>query len=124
MQIRTWMPSFTRFVSHRKRSGRWFRSCGRFRGKQGRGSREMKTARFILGAAMAVLCPAGSAQNVSAIAAIDPFIGAIETMKRSVVPLVCVAMNGTRPKILQRTGTAFFVSGAGDFVTAAHVILT
>lgn len=52
----------------------------------------------------------------------DPFIGAVETMKRSVAPVTCMVMQGSEAKILYYAGSAFFISGAGDFLTAAHVI--
>jgi hypothetical protein len=35
----------------------------------------------------------------------------------------CLAINSTESRILERIGSAFLVSGAGDFLTAAHVIL-
>jgi hypothetical protein len=53
----------------------------------------------------------------------DPFIEIVETMKHSVAPLACVAVNGAESKLLARRGTAFFVSTAGAFMTAAHVLL-
>ena len=83
----------------------------------------MKTAIPIFTAAMAVFCQAGSGQNAPAPAA-DRFIETIETMKHSVAPLVCLAVNDDRAKILKRPGSAFFISDAGEFLTAAHVILS
>jgi hypothetical protein len=65
----------------------------------------------------------GSGQNPPASAAGDPFIGAIETMKQSVARLACIAANGDESRTLDRPGSAFFLSRAGDFLTAAHVIL-
>jgi hypothetical protein len=53
----------------------------------------------------------------------DPFVGAIETMKHSVASLDCLEGSGTEAKIVERPGSAFLISEAGDFVTAAHVIL-
>jgi S1-C subfamily serine protease len=74
----------------------------------------MKTVMIIFAAALS-----HAGQNAPA----DPFIGAIENMKRSVAPLVCLDANGAHAKMLERAGTAFFVSGTGDFLTAAHVIV-
>jgi len=74
-----------------------------------------------------ILCPASLAQSswadVAPTTAVDPFIGTIETMKRSVGSVDCVRVDGADAEILQRAGTAFFISAAGDFLTAAHVIL-
>jgi len=53
----------------------------------------------------------------------DTFVHAIDVMKRSVAPIVCltVAADGTsRLDII--AGSAFFVSSTGSFVTARHVI--
>ena len=83
----------------------------------------MKTVIAILAAMTMSLCTAGNGQNVLATSATDPFIGAVETMKQSVASLDCIAANGAESKILERVGTAFFISRAGDFLTAAHVIL-
>ena len=54
----------------------------------------------------------------------DPFIAAIEAMSHSVASLDCLEMSGSQAKVLERVGSAFLVSGGGDFVTAAHVITT
>ena len=62
-------------------------------------------------------------QNAPVVSAMDPFIGIVETMKHSVAPLACVAVSGTESKFLARRGTAFFISTAGEFMTAAHVLL-
>lgn len=70
-----------------------------------------------------LLCPDSLAQSSPATVPVDPFIGAIETMKRSVISVDCVMVHGAEAEILQRAGSAFFISGAGDFLTAAHVIL-
>jgi S1-C subfamily serine protease len=70
-----------------------------------------------------ILCPDSLAQSAPAIFGVDPFIAAVETMKRSVVSVDCVMVHGAEAEILQRAGSAFFTSGAGDFLTAAHVIL-
>src|SRR5215831_4638599 len=84
----------------------------------------MNSAITILAAATALsVCTAGSGQNGSVVGAIDPFIGAVETMKHSVAPVTCVVVNGGESKLLARRGTAFFVSTAGEFITAAHVLL-
>ena len=52
----------------------------------------------------------------------DPFIGAIETVKRSVASLDCLSVSGSESRILERVGSAFLLSATGDFLTAAHVI--
>ncbi|HEY7388080.1 MAG TPA: trypsin-like peptidase domain-containing protein [Bryobacteraceae bacterium] len=72
-----------------------------------------------------VLLPyaAGFVQNSAKIAPADPFIGTIETMKRSIAPLTCVEQKGSRSNLLERTGTVFFVSSNGGFLTAAHALL-
>jgi hypothetical protein len=44
-------------------------------------------------------------------------------MKRSIAALDCMAVGSSEPKILERVGSAFLVSGAGDFLTAAHVVI-
>jgi V8-like Glu-specific endopeptidase len=74
-----------------------------------------------------IICPTSFAQSAPtstapANTAMDPFVGAAETMKRSVAPVVCMVMQGAEAKILYPAGSAFFISGAGDFLTAAHVI--
>lgn len=51
-----------------------------------------------------------------------PFTGAIQNMKRSVVPLACISVSGTVAETLSVEGTGFFVSADGTFVTANHVI--
>ena len=70
-----------------------------------------------------VLSPTGNAQRPRSAPGGDPFITAIETTRRSVASLDCLAINSTESRILERIGSAFLVSGAGDFLTAAHVIL-
>ena len=69
-----------------------------------------------------IFCPIGIAQNSPPALLADPFIPAIEKMKDAVAPLDCLAVNGAESKVLERMGTAFLVSEAGDFLTAAHVI--
>jgi hypothetical protein len=63
----------------------------------------------------AVLGPFASAQNQN-----DPFLRTIENLKRSIAPVVCVADGTERPVTVD--GTAFFVSEAGTFLTAGHVV--
>jgi hypothetical protein len=70
-----------------------------------------------------IFCPIGSAQKVPPTFRVDPFIPAIEKMKHAVASLDCLAVSGAESKILERMGTAFFISDKGDFLTAAHVIL-
>ena len=43
-------------------------------------------------------------------------------MKRSVAPVVCLSVKGEKSTIVDRLGSAFFISTAGEFLTAAHVI--
>ena len=74
-------------------------------------------------AATLPLCTAADGHNTSGGSAIDPFIRAVEAMKYSVTPLACIAVNGAESKLLARSGTAFFISAAGEFMTAAHVLL-
>lgn len=50
----------------------------------------------------------------------DPFVATIDAARRSVASLDCLASAESR--ILERVGSAFLVSGGGDFMTAAHVI--
>ena len=84
----------------------------------------MNTAITILATATTLsLCIAGDAQNTPATQEIDPFIEAVEAMKHSVAPLVCIAVNGAESKILDRRSTAFFLSTSGEFMTAVHVLL-
>jgi hypothetical protein len=67
-------------------------------------------------------CAAGFGQKTPATFPLDPFLAAIETMKRSVAALACISVNGKDTQILARIGTAFFISEKGDFLTAAHVL--
>jgi S1-C subfamily serine protease len=69
-----------------------------------------------------IICPTGFAQSPPTNTAMDPFIGTVEAMRRSVAPVACMVMQGDEAKILYRAGSAFFISAAGDFLTAAHVI--
>jgi hypothetical protein len=48
----------------------------------------------------------------------DPFLAAIDEMKRSIAPVVCIKPNDSALV----DGTAFFISRQGEFITAAHVI--
>jgi len=82
----------------------------------------MKNVTTILAVSTASLCIAGNGQPARPISAIDPFVAAVETMKHSVAPLVCVSGNSAEAKLLDRRGTAFFLSAKGVFLTAAHVI--
>jgi len=50
----------------------------------------------------------------------DPFIDAIEAMKRSVAPVACLTIDDR--KFIERRGSAFFVTAGGAFVTAAQVV--
>jgi len=52
----------------------------------------------------------------------DPFILTIESMKHSVVPVICLDGDGPKVTVQDLEGTAFFISSTGDFLTAAHVI--
>jgi len=69
-----------------------------------------------------IICPAAVAQKVPPTAGVDPFITAIETARRSVGSLDCMAVDGAEAKILERIGSAFLISATGDFLTAAHVV--
>jgi hypothetical protein len=83
----------------------------------------MNTAITILATATTLsLCTADNGQNASTNFG-DRFIGTVETMKHAVAPLACVFVNGMESKLLARRGTAFFLSTAGEFMTAAHVLL-
>ena len=53
---------------------------------------------------------------------VDPFIGAIATIRHSVASLDCLGRNAGETDILERAGSAFLVSAAGNFLTAAHVL--
>jgi S1-C subfamily serine protease len=81
----------------------------------------MRPATLML-AVFTTLCSTGKSQ-VTAAASVDPFIKAIEAMKRSVAMVSCVAVSNADPKLLTRRGSAFFISAAGEFLTAGHVIL-
>lgn len=61
---------------------------------------------------------------VNAAPAANPpgFTGAIQAIKRSVIPIVCIAVNGTVAETLSVEGTGFFVAADGTFITANHVI--
>ena len=52
----------------------------------------------------------------------DPFIPTIEALKHSVAPIVCLERRGSQTVISDIKGSAFFISRAGEFLTAAHVI--
>ena len=72
-------------------------------------------------AGLCMFAPGGGvAQKPAPNASVDPFVAAIEIVKRSVVSLDCLEDSGSEAKILERVGTAFLV---GDrFLTAAHVV--
>jgi hypothetical protein len=53
----------------------------------------------------------------------DPLIAAIEIIKHSVGSVDCLAVSGKETKMLKRIGSAFLFSEAGDFLTAAHVVM-
>jgi hypothetical protein len=53
---------------------------------------------------------------------VDPFVRASETIRHSVASLDCLAGSGAETKIVERVGSAFLISAAGDFLTAAHVL--
>ena len=69
-----------------------------------------------------IFCPTGIAQKAPPALRVDPFIHAIERMKRSVASMDCLVVNGDQAKIVERAGSAILISEAGDFLTAAHVI--
>jgi hypothetical protein len=69
-----------------------------------------------------ILSPAGAGPKATSAAGGDPFIVAIETAKRSVASLDCLSVSGSESRIVERVGSAFLLSGKGDFLTAAHVI--
>jgi len=50
------------------------------------------------------------------------FPGAIQGMKRSVIPIACISVNGTVAETRSVEGTGFFVAADGTFITANHVI--
>lgn len=53
----------------------------------------------------------------------DPFVGTIEKIKSSVIPIVCLSGTVADHMKLDRVeGSAFFVSDSGSFLTAGHVI--
>jgi S1-C subfamily serine protease len=60
--------------------------------------------------------------NVAPAANPAGFTGAIQSIKRSVIPIVCIAVNGTVAQTLSVEGTGFFVAADGTFITANHVI--
>ena len=71
---------------------------------------------------LCLLCTGIAAQKASVTASVDPFIGAIETIKHSMGSMDCVAVSGAEAKLVKRIGSAFLISESGDFVTAAHVL--
>lgn len=71
---------------------------------------------FLGGGAGIVAVPAQAAS------ATVSFIGTIRAMKRSVIPIACISVNGSVAETLSVEGTGFFVAADGTFVTANHVI--
>ena len=71
---------------------------------------------LLSGFAGTVAIPARAASGPSG------FIGAIQGMKRSVIPIACISVNGTIAETLSVEGTGFFVAVDGTFITANHVI--
>jgi hypothetical protein len=69
------------------------------------------------------LWPTTNGQSEFANVPPDPFLRTIDAVKHSVAPLTCVPVSTAKSTFLARRGTAFFVSAAGEFLTAAHVIL-
>src|SRR5262249_1098246 len=82
----------------------------------------MNSAITILAAAALSVCAAGTGQNGSVVGAIDPFIGAVETMKHSVAPVACVVVHVGVAKRRPRRGPPLFVAAGGEFITAARVL--
>ncbi|PWU11516.1 MAG: hypothetical protein C5B51_02430 [Terriglobia bacterium] len=93
---------------------------------QRRGTPKMKTTLPVLIALMTIPAwPASHAQSSRPTLAENggnPFAGAVEAIKRSVAPLVCLAVKGGETTVVSRPGSVFFVSAGGDFLTAAHVL--
>lgn len=71
---------------------------------------------------LSTLCPIAIAQKAPAALRDDPFIQAIETMKHAVAHVDCLGVSGGLPELIDRVGSAFFISEEGNFLTAAHVI--
>ena len=68
-----------------------------------------------------ILVSGGAAQKAPPAAA-DPFIAAIDTIRRSSGAMDCLSVSGEEAKMLKRIGSAFLISESGDFLTAAHVV--
>jgi hypothetical protein len=68
-------------------------------------------------------CPIANAQKPTPLFQVDPLIQAIDTLKHSVAHVDCLAMSGEEPELVDRVGTVFFTSEAGEFLTAGHVVL-
>lgn len=69
-----------------------------------------------------LLASAGTLTVVGQGASAQSFTGAIQGMKRSVIPIACISVNGTVAETLSVEGTGFFVAADGTFITANHVI--
>lgn len=67
-------------------------------------------------------CCAGSVVSAGAASASPGFIGTIQAIKRSVIPIACISVNGTVAETLTVEGTGFFIAADGTFITANHVI--
>ena len=67
-------------------------------------------------------CAGAAAVSARAASSSTGFIGTIQTMKRSVVPVACISISGTTAETVSVEGTGFFVSADGTFITANHVI--
>jgi len=76
-----------------------------------------RSSTLFAAAGVILLCPASRGQG--AVPA-DPFIATVEAMKRSIARLVCLPETGGATPAPR--GSAFFISAAGEFLTAAHVI--
>src|SRR5262245_39603232 len=75
----------------------------------------------LLSCYLCMVCPPVAAQQPP-LARIDPFISAIENIKRSVASIACLAVGPIEAKIVKQMGSAFLISESGDFLTAAHVL--
>ncbi len=65
---------------------------------------------------------AGTITAIAEAASAPSFTGAIQAMKRSVIPIACISVNGSVAETLSVEGTGFFVATDGTFITANHVI--
>jgi len=73
-------------------------------------------------AAAAAVCGMSMIQMAAAAPA-DPFLAAVQTMKKSIGAVVCVKPHpGSERYAPIIDGTAFFTTRSGEFLTAAHVV--